>query len=676
MEIYNGISYNDSEMPISIRQQQHASSDIGGITMFRKLLCLALACALLCSTALAFDYSYDYYYGNEATFETLEEARVNGPIYLSEQIPGRVYLPDPAMDAYPEGTTYIYRSAETLNGNTAACRKNTNLLVYTEESFEDKADALAYLENLGLTDLINEAHGSIVLVTPITAVGTDSNGGKTGGFGLADVAAYSLLQAAMCNVYFSLRTAGNADYYADYTYFYADSAYYGGITYRYLIGIDGGATFINNYIAPLMDDIGRIAGMLLVGGSVDKIYNPATFVPAYLINPTDLAVEKYKAANQVDSCVRTADCTCFYNAAQPMQRVAVSAATELTKDVMDDVYHNFLIQAMRIPCARENIYSNGQFTNYKFNQAPYSLFRRNAIIGDRLARGDIRILEVKDTETFKDIITPDGFYMDVWYELLPESVLDNTAPEHSVPLLLGIHGGSDHPLQFLDECGFLDLMGDEQFAIVAPCHQNFYNDADVLGRTLAASVEYMLDKYPALDPSRVYATGYSKGGGSTVNVGSRRADLFAAIMPMAAGGSYVGTEEEVALLNKIGMPIMMFTSRYDVGFAGSMVAGYQNTINRFLGYNGLPTIDHFDFDTYPISGFAGDIYRNFTINGEKEVMQWQLCAEDGTPRVGYNFTEENIHALYPGYGYIAWDFAKHFSRNQETGMIEYHADVK
>ncbi len=643
--------------------------------MIRKLLSLVLVLSVaLCSTALAFDYSYDYYYGNEATFETLEEARVNGPAYLSEQIPARVYLPDPAMEGYPEGTTFIYRSPGMLNGNTAACRKNTNILVYTEESFEAKEDARAYLEGLGLIDLINEAHGSIVLVTPITKVGVDSNGGKTGGFGIADVAPYSQLQAAMCNVYFSLKTAGNADYYADYTYFYADSAYYGGITYRYLIGIDGGATFINNYIAPLMDDIGRVAGMLLVGGDVAKIYNPAIYVPVYMINPSDLAVEKYKAVNGVNSCIRTPDSVCYYNAERPLQRVAVGTATELTPEVMDDVYHNFLIQAMRVPCGRENIYSNGRYTDYKFNQAPYSLCRRNAIIGDELDRGGVRIIEVKDTETFKDIITPDGFYMDVWYELLPECVLDNTAPEHSVPLLLGIHGGSDHPLQFLDECGYLDLMGDELFAVVAPCHQNFYNDAEVLGNTLAASVEYMLDKYPALDPSRVYATGYSKGGGSTVNVGTRRADLFAAIMPMAAGGGFIGTDEQIALLNKIGMPIMMFTSRYDVGFNGTIVAGYQATINRFLGYNGLHTIDEFDFDTYPITGFAADIYKNFTVNGDKEVMQWQFCNEEGTPLVGYNFTEENIHALYPGYGYIAWDFARHFARNQETGAIEYHPE--
>ena len=578
--------------------------------MKRFLSLLLVLCLALSVMSLAGAETYKTYDENPSTFETLEEALVNGPAFM-EELFGGAYCNNPCLADYHEGTTYVYRSANRFSSASAGYRKNTTILVYVDQQFETKDDALAYIKDMGLVDIIEECRGSVVLVTPIAPYTQGSNG-MTGGFGIADQYDYYLLQTAMCNLG---GTAGGSP--AATT---AEGAYYGGTTFRYLIGIDGGATFISNYIASNFDYVTRLAGLLLVGGHMDRIRDVAGIVPTYLVNCSERVLEKYKAANDVDA-----------------------------RGYIGDV-------------------------DYYFNQAPYSLCRRNAIIGDELDRGGVRIIEVKDTETFKDIITPDGFYMDVWYELLPECVLDNTAPEHSVPLLLGIHGGSDHPLQFLDECGYLDLMGDELFAVVAPCHQNFYNDAEVLGNTLAASVEYMLDKYPALDPSRVYATGYSKGGGSTVNVGTRRADLFAAIMPMAAGGGFIGTDEQIALLNKIGMPIMMFTSRYDVGFNGTIVAGYQATINRFLGYNGLHTIDEFDFDTYPITGFAADIYKNFTVNGDKEVMQWQFCNEEGTPLVGYNFTEENIHALYPGYGYIAWDFARHFARNQETGAIEYHPE--
>ncbi len=635
----------------------------------RKLFCLTLAlCLALCSTAFAFDYSYDYFYSNEATFETLEEARINGPVFLGEQIPGRIYLPDPAMDDYPVGTTYVYRSAETLNGNTAACRKNTNILVYTDAQLEDKDAVYAYLQNLGLIDIIAEAHGSIVLVNPIDA---------KAGFGVADVAAYSKLQAAMCNVYSSIRTAGNPEYYADYTYFYADSAYYGGITYRYLIGIDGGATFVNNYIAPVMDDVSRLAGMLLVNGDMSHVYNVADPVPVYLINPCDLAVERYMTINEVDSINRTAAYECFYNAQQPLQRVAIATSDELTAEVVDAVYHDFFIKAMRIPAARENQYSNGQFIGYKFNQAPYCLFSRNAIIDGVTVRGNIHVIEKTDTERFQAIQTPDGFYMDVWYEVLPEAVLNNTAPEHSVPMLLAVHGGSDHPIQFMEEIGYLDLIADEQFAMIAPCHQNFYADADVLGRTLAATVEYALEQYPAIDPSRVYVSGYSKGGGASVTVGVMRSDLFAAVIPMAAGGGFLGDEAQQAKLQEIGMPFMMLTSRYDAPGAftpdGTIGANYQASLNRYLGYNGMDPIE-FDFETYPISGFAGDIFTQRLVNNEHVNMFWQLLNDDGEPRVALCFTEDLIHALYPEYGRIAWNFAKHFSRNQETGLIEYDAN--
>lgn len=634
--------------------------------MTRKLFCLMLAlCLALCSTAYAFDYSYAYYYDNEATFETMEEARVNGPAFLSEQIPGRIYLPDPAMDDYPAGTTWVYRSAEMLNGNTAACRKNTNILVYTDATFEDKDAAYAYIENLGLIDVITEAHGSVVLVNPIDAAK---------GFGVNDVAAYSKLQAAMCNVYFSLRTAGNSDYYADYTYFYADSAYYGGTTYRYLIGIDGGATFVNNYIAPLMDDVSRLAGMVLVNSDMAKVYNVAAHVPVYLINPTDLVVEKYKAINEVDSYTRTADYECFYNAQQPLQRVAVASSDAFNAEVVDRVYHDFLLKAMRIPAARENVYSNGLYNGYKFNQAPYSLFSRNAIIDGVTVRGNIHLIEKIDTERFRDIQTPDGFYMDVWYEVLPEAVLNNTAPEKSVPLLLAVHGGSDHPIQFMEEIGWLDLIADEQFAMVAPCHQNFYADADVLGRTLAATVEYALAQYPALDPSRVYVSGYSKGGGASVTVGVMRSDLFAAVMPMAAGGGFLGDEAQQAKLQEIGMPFMMLTSRYDAPSAftpaGTIGANYQASINRYLAYNGMEQVTY-DFETYPISGFAGDVYTHRLLNNEHENMFWQFLNDNGEPRVALCFTEDLTHSLYPEYGRIAWEFASKFSRNQETGLIEY-----
>jgi hypothetical protein len=44
--------------------------------------------------------------------------------------------------------------------------------------------------------------------------------------------------------------------------------------------------------------------------------------------------------------------------------------------------------------------------------------------------------------------------------------------------------------------------------------------------------------------------------------------------------------------------------------------------------------------------------------------------------VALNFTEHLIHALYPEYARIAWDFVKHYSRDQKTGAIKYNPHVQ
>ena len=82
-------------------------------------LVLVLCLLLSASSALALDYSM--YLDNEASFESLEEARANESDLLMEKT-GRQYVPDPALDDYPEGTTWIYRSAKMSTPLTAAPR--------------------------------------------------------------------------------------------------------------------------------------------------------------------------------------------------------------------------------------------------------------------------------------------------------------------------------------------------------------------------------------------------------------------------------------------------------------------------------------------------------------------------------------------------------------------------
>jgi dienelactone hydrolase len=627
---------------------------------------LALMASLWFATgALALNYSGSQ--GNKATFETLEETRLSSPlavaklqrVTLLEPLTPRTYASHPVLDGYPKGTTYVYRSAN-MYGNRAAARLNTNLIVYVEQHFDSKDAAYAYLKAAGLIDIADEATGSIVLVTPV---------GKT--FGSADIPSYYALQTAMLALDdYGTRADGSRVYYSD-------AEYFGGYGFTYFIGVDGGATFFNNHIATTMDFVSRIAGALLIGGGVDEIRKVSTFVPVYLVNAGEETIEKYKAANQVDAVKGLGDIVTHYNQAQPLQQVVVVNAHPVDlATLVNAAYHEMFIKAMRVPVVLQAMHSAGTpYSGYNFDEAPYSLCKRNALIYG-VTRDGIHLISHEGEQRFAGMKSPKGEYLDTWYEYVPEEVLSNTAAKGSVPLILGNHGGGDDPRQFVDEMGLLTLAGDQRVAVVAADHQNL--PGDVRGPALTALVKYMLATYPALDPSRVYAIGYSMGGGATYTVGYYDPGLFAAIAPIA-GTNIEPSSAEVAKFSNTQLPIYLSTSSYDVRRlkveCGRINDNLVNQVKRWSGFNGVPTIS-FDFDTYKLSGFKGDSWTVETLNNEHASYTWYLNNDKGVPMVALNYVKDLIHALYPEYANIAWEYMKHFSRDQKTGAVQYHPYVK
>ena len=631
----------------------------------KKLLCLLLCAMMLATAGNALALGYSSRTDNESTFETLEEARISGPEYLKEYVDTN-FVADPCLDTYPQGTTYIYRSAGMFSPLLASMRMNTNILVYTEESFEGKDDALAYIKGLGLDQIIEEAGGSVVLVTPASPL-TEGSSGLTGGFGQADQYAFFQLQSAMCNIN-NMAMIG-----ASYP---ADNAYYGGLTFRYIIGIDGGATFINNYIASTFDYVTRIAGMLLVGGDMERIRDVASFVPVYLVNPSAMAVEKYKAANQVNACAYDGDDVSYFNQLQPLQKVVVSGAKELSAELVDKVYHDFLIKAERNAVIRSGLNNASTlYANYNFNQAPYSLDRRIALFNSRETAGLV-ITEHRE-DRFKDIAREDnGEYIDEWWEILPEEVLDGTAPEHSVPLVMLCHGNGDDPIQFADEAGWLTVAADHRVAVVSPCNQYIGTYADHSHRYAAmpAVAEYMLAQYPALDPTRVYVNGYSMGGDTTFVSLYAKPQLFAAAVPMAAmPGSIVPTQEQLAAFETLDMPTMILSSTADMAIDDDehFIQSYIDMLNIILGYNEMEALGAPDYDAYGMLGFKADHFRQIKVNNEFKNYTWLFDNADGVPMAGVNITDFLPHGLYPEYGKVAWDFMQHYSRDPETLDVIY-----
>ena len=261
------------------------------------MVALALMASLSApSGAFALDYSGSQ--KNQATFETLEEVRASGPVAVAklDGNTGRTFKSHPVLDSYSKGTTYVYRSPN-MYGGRAAARINTNLVVFAEKSFANKDAALQYLKDLGAIGIIDEALGSVVLVTPAD--------GKA--FAAGDQKNYYALQTAMF-----AQKAGEGPGRGGVGY--SDGEYFGGFGYFYVIGLDGGATFVNNYVAGTIDYVSRIAGMLLINGKMDANRSVAAHVPVYLVNAADSIVEKYKKANGVTAYASANGVETYYDA--------------------------------------------------------------------------------------------------------------------------------------------------------------------------------------------------------------------------------------------------------------------------------------------------------------------------------------------------------------------------
>ena len=104
---------------------------------------------------------------NPATFETLDEVRKHAVAATSKLASNERFpqILNPALEDFPKGLVYVYRSPNLYGGETGA-RNNTSFIVFPDGRFASREAAKAWLEDLGLLKLIDEAVGTILLIMP------------------------------------------------------------------------------------------------------------------------------------------------------------------------------------------------------------------------------------------------------------------------------------------------------------------------------------------------------------------------------------------------------------------------------------------------------------------------------------------------------------------------------
>jgi len=596
-------------------------------TIYRRTLSLCLLLTMMFSAATLVFSEKTGNIGNPSTFENIYDA--------SKRVVAAGGAPYTALESYPQETTYIYRSSDRY-GKRSFWRLNTCFLVFSESHFKSIDDAKALLDKTGLVELIEKIRGSVILVGPI---------GDT--WGQADFDAYQKLQTM-------LHWEAVNDF--------------GVFGFYYVIGKNEAATFIYNYIVPNGDDLSRIAGILAVGGEMTKGKATRGSAPVYLAAPPETAVTLLKSANSVNpKVIADSTTTIFINDRNPAQKVIIDTSNKDFKSYIAAAYETLFKRTMRLPVVPGR--------DYLFDAAPFALSER--IIPEEIG---LTIIAHENGEKLA------GTNIERWYEYIPSGTEGLT---EKIPLILQLHGSDDDPRAQVEQNGWLHIAAKEKIIMVAPDHQTIV-DSTVPASEKAKNkvdklmklVDYMIDKYPQVDPSRIYCTGFSLGGMATSSCAWYATERFAAVAPM---GGMVLTGENDANLDELirskaealDLPTFILSQDRDklvfyspVDFSMSVPQRKGLYYYQFLNDIEPVPFEKLDFAKYKFYGFP--LEKNELIQMDDYIgMVSDIKNKEGIPMVRLVLVQGLNHALFQGHALPAWQYLKKFSRDPETKALIY-----
>lgn len=298
---------------------------------------------------------------------TLSLLMLAAPISVNQLYANENILTEVTSDTINNYTYYEYDSE--ADGYTS---KRSNILTpiyYIFAGKQDLTSADKLIEEIGLLDNVHEWAGKVYIINPIS---TQYNND--------DVTAFKKL-------------AGT------------------GVSNIKVIGIDEGATFVNNYIS---QNCYFIAGMMVYGGTMNSDLTYNVPIPAYLSSTATSAVSYYKQANQTDQSQSFNNYTIYQNSTNPLQIVVNSKTDETLKNAFDNAWETVFSKNYRQHNETTEFYNMPVTdTNLANAEQPYKLIETP--IFDRL--GIIHNQEINQT-----VSNMPGKY--TWFEYLPNQVID------------------------------------------------------------------------------------------------------------------------------------------------------------------------------------------------------------------------------------------------------------
>ena len=426
-----------------------------------------------------------------------------------------------------------------------------------------------------------------------------------------------------------------------------------------LIGKGAGATFINNVLSLHAE---AVSGILTIGGTVNKNLKPVV-VPAYVAGRNKSVVDHYVRANHA----LEAGGGVWKNPLHQVERIFINGSpmsdAELFIDAWDKILsHNY----------RYNNYTtwyNGTDIRHTrpFELVSYVMFdklhiQRNVVEENICGWGDF-----------------------LWYEYIPEQLLN--VAKGTVPLVVMLHGNTNDPRTQAETSGFIELAAEKYFMVVELEWQGSGKYASMGTDGIEQTVRHILEKYPMINPSRVFVTGLSAGGMNTTNLCIFKTNLFAAGASMAGGliydrfntGSKSAIDEQIARYNgNMEIAYLICSGTNDGRFTDTATAedgttskGWLvNAVETLAKLNGMEIEETCNPSLDPMFGMKVSDRRNVSTMDDLTMHEGTLYKGE-KPLIKMIALEPYGHWNYKGAAREMWEFFSHFYRDSETKKLYY-----
>jgi len=258
--------------------------------------------------------------------------------------------------------------------------------------------------------------------------------------------------------------------------------------------------------------------------------------------------------------------------------------------------------------------------------------------------------------------TPGG---ETGWIFVPDSVA--ASPEEKKPLVLMTCASAGEPEEKVKEAGWINQAKEAGFMVLVPYYKTT-EDYTQTGRIMDI-VNYAIENYP-VDTTRIYATGFSNGGGAVVALANDYPGTFAAICCMSwmiplknPDFSYI-------------MPFQVIQGSEDLTLemdSGSMRVIDDEVwgIESMMRYNGLlEKGEAKDFDKTEYWGYEPDEVETNTIDGEDWTFSNYYKEGYTAPFGQLVLIEGKKHELSEYKAFVAWDFLRHYAREADGTLIE------